>query len=605
MRYEQRLIRIKSIYARVSDSKKNKKTYLNQDSVMIRFQTESNRMDHATGDRETRPATGSILVRCFMHHPLLEIKKCEKQITDHIFRQGDFRNVLLQNDISQFPVFVWKADIGNGTWFLLHRYKACEIHQRNKQPMNYQSHLQTTYRQMVMVQDLSKDDAACLLRMSGEYRSLLFLLSGSAVDAEERVGLFDELRRAAGEEDAASEVFELVGAVSVLLEQLDAVVESFTDSIGFVVFEGVEDVFLVLPVRVYNALHTVVMGKRVLIDPLTECNTLPGILIRMNDGIKLLKSVISVLQLVRERENGVEALLLPLGVGRPVAGRLVLPGGQKPVCMKQEFDIFFVIFSSGTPQDRVVKIFDVVGLEPHDMKHIEADRSVREARSADQPEARSEVTGEEPNLAAIIVGILLEVFDQKGTAGRRKNIEDTAHVTVGNQAVKGSCVPALFCIVPDTGVTAEFINANGVRKMGRPVKLDGVHDMANNRFRNTITKRDIFDGHNGLKIYTDFEIERHGDTGMRIEPVDRLRERDVAALAEVVPTVESQESVLLCDRYVTYLLYAAALLHTVITATVRADAERRFREYHTVFITRTVLNNPLNFKLCRVLGNGG
>ena len=92
---------------------------------------------------------------------------------------------------------------------------------------------------------------------------------------------------------------------------------------------------------------------------------------------------------------------------------------------------------------------------------------------------------------------------------------------------------------------------------------------------------------------------------MRIEPVDRLRERDVTALAEVVPTVESQESVLLCDRYVTYLLYAAALLHTVSTATVRADAESRFREYHTVFITRAVLNNSLNFKLCRVLGNGG
>ena len=41
------------------------------------------------------------------------------------------------------------------------------------------------------------------------------------------------------------------------------------------------------------------------------------------------------------------------------------------------------------------------------------------------------------------------------------------------------------------------------------------------------------------------------------------------------------------------------------TATVRADAERRVREYHTVFITRTVLNNSFNFKLCRVLGNGG
>ena len=58
-------------------------------------------------------------------------------------------------------------------------------------------------------------------------------------------------------------------------------------------------------------------------------------------------------------------------------------------------------------------------------------------------------------------------------------------------------------------MTAEFINTDGIRKMGRPVKLDGVHDVANHRLRYTVAKRDIFDEHNGLEIYTDFEIECH------------------------------------------------------------------------------------------------
>ena len=52
MRYELLKNRIISAHAKDSDKQKHKKAYLNQDSGMIRFHAESDRLDHVTSNGE-------------------------------------------------------------------------------------------------------------------------------------------------------------------------------------------------------------------------------------------------------------------------------------------------------------------------------------------------------------------------------------------------------------------------------------------------------------------------------------------------------------------------------------------------------------------------
>ena len=346
--------------------------------------------------------------------------------------QGDPRNVLLPNMPSLYLPSALKADTDNGAWIPWHRYRACGTHRGSIPRWKNQSRLQSDRHQTEGTPAPVTDDAAwMLLKNRSGYDTLFSLLSGCTVEAEESVGLFDQLRTPTGEEDTASEVVKLVGTVSVLLDQLDAVIQPFTDGVGLV------------------------------------------------------------------------------------------------------------------------------------------------------------------------------VFDQKSAACCGEDVKDTSRVTISNQTMILILFPSLFILLPDAGVSAELVNADSLRKMGRSVKLDGSHDMPDNGFGHAVVESDIRDRHDCLEIFTDGKIECHGDACVRIEPVDRLREGNMTAFAEIVTPVEREESVLLRNRHVANTLYAAALLHAVIAAALRTDAQRDVRKYDTVLITGTVMNHVLDFKFRRVLGYGG
>ena len=234
-------------------TKRIKKTYFNQDSVMIRLKTEPDKSDYGKSRDGAGPVTGSILVSESLHHLLPEW--AVEQFIDQSALQGDPHNALLPGASSLSHPSALKKDTGNDAWILLHRYRSCGTHRGSIPRRKNQSRLQAVRHQTEEFQAPVTDGVAWLLAKNrGGYCPLFPLLSGCAIEVKESVCVLDQLRMPAGKEDTASEVVKLVGAVSVLLDQLDAVIQPLTDGVGLVVLEGIEYELLVLPVRVGNAL---------------------------------------------------------------------------------------------------------------------------------------------------------------------------------------------------------------------------------------------------------------------------------------------------------------------------------------------------------------
>ena len=279
--------------------------------------------------------------------------------------------------------------------------------------------------------------------------------------------------------------------VTVALEDLDLVVESFTGAIGFPVLPTVLDVGAVVPDGV-GAPSGALMGRGgIYVKPVCEHNSLQRIRSLREDAVENHEGFIGLPEIVGKKKG---AFQQPGFEGEGVLPVLFLicdRGREEPGGALEDMIGSLIAIGAEGLLKSTADFRDIVIQEPDDMEHIDAYFDIREALFGEGDKTAVHVTAEEENAAALLQGIIPKISDKVFEIHAGKDIDDASGGTIRDIAVETVNIPTLGILIINPGRALKLVNAEGLRQAVGFGEVNGAEDRKHLGFRETVVDGNV------------------------------------------------------------------------------------------------------------------